>query len=193
LGASTSAIAASARRHLGNELGDVGRAEARADEAVAEPVEVEEVRKEAVELLRLLVQGLHDLVRRRLREPHAARLQRHREADDRGQRRAQLVRDGREDGVAQCVDPLSLGDVLGGADHPDGSAALVRDHAAAARDPAHASVGERDPVLEGERRGVRERTCDRFLDQRAVAGVDRSEIRLVRHVGCSRVPCPEAE
>src|SRR5262245_21670343 len=79
------------RRGLRGELRDVRRAEGRPQVTVPEAIEVEQVGKKAVELQRLLDEVLDDLVAGALREARTPLLQRDREADDRRQRRAQLV------------------------------------------------------------------------------------------------------
>ena len=86
------------------------------------------------------------------RQPVAALLQREREAEDRRQRRAQLVRDRREDRVAQLVELAALGDVLRRADH----AHAARPSAPSTTRPRPCS--QRTGAASRARRGGRTRT-----------------------------------
>ena len=99
-----------------DEAADVRRRERRANDASPQPVEVEQLGEEPLEPARLLREAV-DHLRAQLFGKAGALAQRRREADDRGERRAQLVRDGGEDRVAQLVHALALRHVLRRAEH----------------------------------------------------------------------------
>jgi hypothetical protein len=112
----------------------------------------------------------------------AALFQRHREAEDRRQGRAELMRDGREDRVAQRVELLALGDVLGRADHPQRPAVGVRDHAPTGQRPPHTSFGEDDSVVKEERLSFFAGPIDGVPGEVPILRVHPLEVGLERHL-----------
>ena len=102
------------------------------------------------------------------------------------------MRDGREDRVAQVVDPLALGDVLPDPHHAHRHPALVGDDPARCVDPAHRVVGQHDPVLEVERRRGLAHVFDDCAHPVAIGWVNGVEIALVRQGDQLRLEAPEA-
>ena len=168
-------------RHLLDEPADVGRAEAGTHDPVPETVEVEQIREQALEPAGLVDEVVDDAGPRLSRERASVLPQGHGEAEDRGQRRPELVRDRREDGVAQLVELPPLGDVLRRSDHADGGPRLVGDDAPPSMDPANPPVRDDDPVVVRERLSARAGARDSLANELAVLGVDAREVRLVRH------------
>ena len=158
-----------------DEPADVGRNERWAVEAVSQPVDVEQVGEETVEPSGLHRQVLEErraiLVAQRL----TSLPQSDRDPEDRGERRAELVRDGGEDVVAELVQLLPLRHVLGGARHPGRRSGLVGDHAARCVQPADGAGREDETVLEGERLQVRVGGLDDVSGSLAVLGMDALE------------------
>ena len=108
---------------------------------MTESVEIQEIRQEAVESLGLFGQVAEELPILAVLDLRAALPQRHGEAEDRRQRRPQLVRDGREDRVPERIELLALGDILRGADHPQRPPFVIGHDAPTRLRPAHAAVG----------------------------------------------------
>ncbi len=102
------------------------------------------------------------------------------------------MRDGGEDRVAQLVDSLALGDVLGCPEHPRGGAVLVDDHLPAAVDPADRPVGKLHPVVEVKRLPFRERLLDGRLRELTVVWMDGVEVPLVGELSGLRIEPPES-
>ena len=174
-----------ARAHRGddllNELADVCHRERRPRDAVPEPVDVEQVGEQAVEPARLGAQVAVDPGAHVGRQGRTWLLEREREADDRRERRPQLVRDGREDRVAQLIDSVLLGHVLARAEHA-GRLAVIEDDVAATVQPAEAAVGEGGAVVEVEGAAARQRVRDGRADPLAIVGVHPAEDRVVRQL-----------
>ena len=175
-----------ARAHRGddllNELADVCHRERRPRDAVPEPVDVEQVGEQAVEPARLGAQVAVDPGAHVGRQGRTPLLEREREADDRRERCPQLVRDGREDRVAQLIDSVLLGHVLARAEHAGRLAAVVEDDVAATVQPAEAAVGEGGAVVEVEGATLRQRVRDGRADPLAIVGVHPAEDRVVRQL-----------
>ena len=89
-----------------------------------------------------------------------ALLEREREAENRGERRAQLVRDGGKDVVAHLLHAMPLGDVLRRPDQPERCAGRIDDDAAPPVDDALGPVVEHDAMLHLERLSRLERARD---------------------------------
>jgi hypothetical protein len=120
-------------------------------------------------------------------------LQRLREADNRSKRRAQLVRDGAEDRVAELVEPLPIGDVLCCPEHSGRPPARVENNPSAAVEPSHVPVRGSGTVITGKRPRVDECLLDGAAHSVSVVRVDRVEERFVGHRGAVRDPVQTVE
>ena len=87
-----------------DDRADVGREQVRRHDAPGEPVEVEEVRDEPVELAGVAGDPPREVLRVVLLEVDVAALQRDREPEDRRQRRPEVVRDGLQERVLHLVE-----------------------------------------------------------------------------------------
>ena len=87
-----------------DELRQIGRPALRADDASLQPVEVEQVRQQPLELAGVRGDAAHQVERVLLRQLELRLLERERRAQDRGQRRPQVVRDGLQERVLHLVE-----------------------------------------------------------------------------------------
>lgn len=122
-----------------------------------------------------------DLRAGRVSDLGAALLQREGEADDRREGRAKLVRDRGEDVVAQVVQALSFGDVLGRPEHARRRTRPVDDNAPACVKPTHVTIGEHDPMLERKGLSVVGPGLDRLLQPPPIVGIYALQERFEGH------------
>ncbi len=115
------------------------------------------------------------------------------QAEDRGDRGPELVRDDVQERLAEGTGPAlveqelvalgleaaGLGDVLAGADHPDGLSGRVAEDPAHAVGPVDRAVRPEEPELEVERRPTGQRRVDRGLELGAIVGVDGLDVASV--------------
>ena len=162
-----------------DELGEVGVLELDTQSSVPEPVHVEEVVEQPLEPRRLARDEADHLLPPLVGQGGPALAQGDGEAEDGGERRAQLVGDRGEDVLPDLLDALALGDVLRRPDHAHRVAGAVEDHAAAALHDPLASVPEDGTVRHLEGAPVLERHRDGRAHAVAVAGMDPGEVGLV--------------
>ena len=92
------------RDHPPNEVSHVGRLERRRQHAAREPVEIEEVRDQPLEPSSVVLDAAGELPRLLGSQPDVAALERDGHAEDRCQRRSEVVGHGLEEGVLHLVE-----------------------------------------------------------------------------------------
>ncbi len=112
-GSSSSSVGCSASRSdsvddAADELGEVGRAQVRFEDAARDTVQVQQVRHDPVELARVH-RDTRSEVARFVRPQVLLALEGDGEAEDRGERRPQVVRDGLQERRLELVDRAELG------------------------------------------------------------------------------------
>ena len=162
-----------------DELGEVGVLEVDTQSSVPEPVHVEEVVEQPLEPRGLARDEADHLLPPLVGQGGPALAQGDGEAEDGGERRAQLVGDRGEDVLPDLLDALALGDVLGRPDHAHRMAGAVEDHAAAALHDPLASVPEDGTVRHLEGVPFLERHRDGRAHAVSVARMDPGEVGLV--------------
>jgi len=161
------------------ELGEVGVLEVDTQPSVPEPVHVEEIVEQPLEPRGLACDEADHLLPSLVGQGGPALAQGDGEAEDGGERRAQLVGDRGEDVLPDLLDALALGDVLGRPDHSHRVAGAVEDHAATTLHDPLASVPEDGTVCHLEGVPFLERHGDGRAYPISVARMDSGKVGLV--------------